>query len=129
GFSFTGQGNLNANGVMIFTAPQSNTDVININGLGSINFSPPTDGIYQGISLFQQRSSANTITVSGNGTSSMTGTFYAAHGTLSVTGNGGNDVIGSQYISYNVVLGGGGNFRVDWKIDLVARTRIINLVE
>jgi hypothetical protein len=30
---------------------------------------------------------------------------------------------------YNVVLGGGGNFKVDWKIDLVARTRVINLVE
>jgi hypothetical protein len=66
-FSFTGQGNLNANGVMIVNAPQSNSDVININGLGSINLSPPTSGIYAGISLWQQRSASQTLTISGNG--------------------------------------------------------------
>ena len=129
GFSFTGQGNLVANGVMIVNAPSSNSDVININGTGSIQLSPPTTGIYRGISLWQVRSSTNSINITGNGGSSMTGTFYAAHGTLNVTGNGDNDVLGSQYISYQVKVNGGGTFRVNWDPNLVARTRIIRLVE
>jgi Flp pilus assembly protein TadG len=129
GFSFTGLGNLTAPGVMIVNAPHSNSDRININGNGAINLSPPTSGIYTGISLWQIRSSTNEVDVSGNGGSQMTGTFYAQHGLLKVTGNGGNDVLGSQYISYDVNLGGNGVFTVVWSQQATARTRIINLVE
>jgi hypothetical protein len=129
GFSFAGQGGMNASGVMIVNAPNSNSDNISINGSGSINFSPPTSGIYKGISLWQVRSATNTIFVNGNGGSSMSGTFYTAHGTLNVSGNGTNDVIGSQYISYNFVMGGNGSFAVNWNTDQTARTRLIGLVE
>jgi hypothetical protein len=129
GFSFTGQGNLNAQGVMIFNAPQSNSDVININGNGNIVLTPPTSGIYQGISLFQERTATNTIYITGNGTSTMAGTFYAQHGILNVTGNGTGDVIGSQYISDQVVVGGGGSFAVSWNANQAGRTRILRLVE
>jgi hypothetical protein len=129
GFSFTGQGDLNANGVMIVNLPSSNSDVININGQGSINLSPMTTGIYRGISLWQQRSSANTIDITGNGSSTISGTFYTAHGTLKVTGNGAQDVLGSQYISYDMKVNGNGSFKVDWDPNLVARVRILRLVE
>jgi hypothetical protein len=129
GFSFSGLGGMNATGVMIVNAPKSNSDNISINGNGSINFSPPTSGIYSGISLWQVRSATNTIFVNGNGGSSMSGTFYTANGTLNVGGNGANDVIGSQYISYNLTLGGNGNFAVNWNANQTARTRIIELVE
>jgi Flp pilus assembly protein TadG len=129
GFSFTGLGALNAVGVMIVNAPKSNSDNININGNGTINFSPPTSGIYAGISLWQVRSATNTIYVSGNGTSTMSGTFYTANGTLNVSGNGANDVVGSQYISYNLTVGGNGDFAVNWNANLTARVRIIQLVE
>ena len=80
GFSFTGQGNLEASGVMIVNAPSSNSDVISINGNGVINISPPTSGIYKGISLWQARSSTNDLSVTGNGGSTYSGTFYAAEG-------------------------------------------------
>jgi len=131
GFSFTGQGGLSAQGVMIVNAPKSNADNISITGNGTnpINISPMTDGIYKGISLWQVRSSTNTIAVNGNGGDTMTGTFYAAKGTLNVTGNGTNAVIGSQYISYDMVMGGNGSFSVNWNVDQTARTRIIRLVE
>jgi hypothetical protein len=129
GFSFTGQGSLNAPGVMIVNAPQSNSDRINVNGLGAINMSPPTTGIYQGISLWQARYSTNEVDISGSGATSMTGTFYAQHGLLKVTGNGGNDVLGSQYISYDVALGGNGNFNVIWQPQVTPRTRVLTLVE
>jgi len=129
GFSYTGQGNLIANGVMIFNAPKSNSDVINLSGLGSVTMSPPTSGTYQGISLFQQRSSTNTISLTGNGEMAVTGTFYTAGGTLAISGNGGGDVIGSQYISYNLNLGGNGEINIDWRPDLTARQRLVGLVE
>src|SRR5262249_34884437 len=53
GFSFSGGGNLTANGVMIFNAPKSNSDVITIGGSGTIILTPPTTGMYAGITLFQ----------------------------------------------------------------------------
>src|SRR5262249_47473165 len=81
GFYFSGTGSLTANGVMIVNAPQQNSDVINITGTGAVNLSPPTTGLYQGVSLWQTRASTNTLKVSGGGSGSVTGTFYAQHGT------------------------------------------------
>jgi hypothetical protein len=129
GFTFNSSGSLSATGVMIVNAPQNNSDVITLAGNGAITISPPTSGLYRGFSLWQSRSSTNVVSVSGNGMTSITGTFYAQHGTLSVTGNGVSDVLGSQYISYDVVVNGGGAFNVNWDANLVPRTRIIGLVE
>jgi hypothetical protein len=129
GFSFSGQGALNASGVMIVNAPQSNSDVISINGNGAINLSPPTSGTYQGISLWQVRSSTNTISVTGNGGSAISGTFYTAKGLLNVTGNGTTDVIGSQYISDLLTVNGNGTFAVNWTANATGHTRILTLVE
>jgi hypothetical protein len=129
GFEFTGQGNLNATGVMIFNAPRSNSDKISISGTGSIVLSPPTTGIYQGLSLFQERSSTNTVEITGNGTSSMTGAFYCAQGELSVGGNGTQDVLGSQYISNTLKTNGNGNFTIDWNPQYIPKVRILGIVE
>src|SRR5690606_33525407 len=82
GFQFSGQGNLVAEGVMIFNAPTKSSDVVSISGTGSIVMSPPTGGIYQGLTLFQARSSTNTMTVSGGGYMDISGTFYTANGLL-----------------------------------------------
>ena len=129
GFSFTGQGSLNAQGVMIVNNPFSNSDVVNINGSGSVILTPLTDGIYAGISIWQTRSSTNTVYVAGNGGQTITGTFYVAGGTLNVTGNGANNVIGAQYISDLLVLGGNGTVNVVWNADQTPRQRILRLVE
>jgi hypothetical protein len=129
GFSFTGQGGMSASGVMIYTNPASNSDNININGSGTISWTPPTSGVYTGIALFQARSSTNTVTISGNGSTSMYGTFYVAGGPLKVTGNGTGDVLGSQYISYDLITGGNGSFSISWNVNQVARTRLVGLVE
>jgi hypothetical protein len=129
GFSFTGQGNLNANGVTVYTSPKTTSDVVNVNGLGQVNWSPMTTGPYAGIALWQARSSTNNIYLTGNGTSAIYGTFYAQHGTLVTQGNGAQDVLGSQYISYDVKLGGNGNFNISWLQNQTARTRLIYLVE
>jgi carbon monoxide dehydrogenase subunit G len=128
GFSFSGTGSLMAEGVMIVNAPQSNSDVVNITGTGTINLSPMTSGLYQGISVWQTRTSTNTLTISGGGAGSVTGTFYAQHGTLKVSGGGGGSV-GSQYISWDVVLTGNGAFGISWSPPAVAPVKYLQLVE
>jgi hypothetical protein len=128
GFSFSGTGSLNAPGVMIVNAPSSNSDNISITGTGAINLSPPTNGVYQGISLWQTRASTNTLTVAGGGSGAITGTFYAQHGTLKVSGGGGQ-AVGSQYISWDVSLSGNGNFTIAWSPPNVAPGKIFQLVE
>ena len=86
GFSFTGSGSLSAKGVMIVNLPKQNSDVVNINGSGTIDLSPMSTSLYRGISLWQQRSSTNQIAVTGNGATRVSGTFYTQHGVLNVTG-------------------------------------------
>jgi hypothetical protein len=131
GFSIGGQASLTGTGVMIYNAPQSNSDVISIAGSGNITLSPMLTGPYSGLLLFQDRTATAPVSISGSSgtTMTITGTFYAASATLSVTGNGSNQTIGSQYISYDLVLGGNGNYYCSWSPDLTPGTREILLVE
>ena len=132
GFTFSGTGSLTAAGVMIVNAPAStsvNNDVISITGSGVIDLSPITTGIYTGISLWQTRTSTNTITISGGGAgSTLSGTFYAQHGTLKVSGGNGVGV-GSQYISYDLNITGSASMGVNYNPATVAPVRILQLVE
>ena len=87
--------------------------------------------------------------IEGNGSFTLQGTIYAAGARLNVNGNGktsagvptgsyldsnglpvlGTTLMGSQYVSKNLSLGGNGNVRLDYLESLVARTRVITLVE
>jgi hypothetical protein len=128
GFDFSGQGDLNANRVMIFNAPTKSSDVVSITGTGSIIMSPPTEGTYKGLTLFQDRESANTMTVSGGGYMDIVGTFYAAGGTLKV-GGGGDGRVGSQYISRFLEIVGNGGLRIDYNPDQAIPARTLHLIE
>jgi hypothetical protein len=131
GFSIGGQANVNGTGVTIYNAPQKSSDVINIAGQGNIILSPPMSGPYQGVLLFQDRASTNTVSITGSpGTiMNITGTFYAASATLAVAGNGAQQTIGAQYISYDLNLGGNGTYFCTWTPDLTPGKRIVILVE
>lgn len=131
GFSFSGQGNLLGNGVMIYNAPKSgNADGIGVTGQGSMVLSGPTSGVYAGVTFFQDRTSTVTGNVQGaGGNTSITGTFYFAGALLNVSGNGGVANIGSQYISYDLTLGGNGGININWNPYNVGRKRSIFLVE
>jgi hypothetical protein len=131
GFNISGQASLYGAGVLIYNAPESNSDKIDISGQGSIVLSPPTAGPYQGILLFQDRASTAPVSVSGSSGTTMTisGTFYAASANLSVTGNGNQQTIGSQYISYTLNLGGNGTYYCSWTPDITPGTREVLLVQ
>jgi hypothetical protein len=131
GFSFSGLGSLTGDGVMIDIDPgNGNADGLNVSGQGSVFLTPIKDGLYQGMTVFQNRQSAVSGSLSGSGpATNITGTFYLASALLSVTGNGGASILGSQYISDSLNIGGSGGVTVSWNANTVARRRTIVLVE
>ncbi|HEY8504561.1 MAG TPA: pilus assembly protein TadG-related protein, partial [Gemmataceae bacterium] len=56
GFSFSGQGNLRGEGVMIYNDPgNGNSDAISVTGQGSVYLTPMMEGIYAGLTFWQRR--------------------------------------------------------------------------
>src|SRR5262245_60254655 len=84
GFSFSGQGSMTGDQVMISNSPRSSSDKIDLSGTSSANvaLTPPASGIYQGITLFEDRASTVPMNVGGGATINMTGTFYCASALL-----------------------------------------------
>lgn len=127
GLNISGQASMTGSGVMIYNNPLASTDAINISGTGTISLSPPTSGIYSGISLFQARSSNVGLSLSGGSNMSLSGTIYATGARLTISGGGGN--VGSQYIIDDLTTTGNGNINVPWSAANVARPRDLRLVE
>jgi Flp pilus assembly protein TadG len=123
GFCFSGKGNLNAQGVMIYS-----TGGLSITGQGSVTLSPPTSGIYQGISYFQDRNCTAMARIAGNRDMHITGTLYVPAGITHLQGSG-DASIASQVISLLMRSGGDGVTNIDWAGPSSARMRAIQLVE
>ena len=123
---------LTSGGIMIYNNPTSGalSQSIGIQGnaAGVVNLAAPTSGPYAGILLWQTRAATQGLSVSGNGTFSLTGTFYTANANLQITGNG-NSTIGSQYISRTLNLSGNGNITIAYTDQGTARKREVRLVE
>jgi hypothetical protein len=134
-------------GIMIYNNPASNAQSEKIqitgNASGTVNLSGLTSGPYTGITLWQERSSTVSMLIEGNGSFTMTGTFYAGGALLNVNGNGsgsysyqdangttvtGSSRIGSQWIAHDLSIAGNGNVNLHY-LGQYARTRIITLVE
>ncbi|MGH7140312.1 MAG: MBG domain-containing protein, partial [Pirellulales bacterium] len=107
GLTVSGGGSLTGNGVAIYNAPQSGT--ISVTGNGTITLTPPAAGTYQGIGIFQDRSSNAPITISGNGSLGVTGSIYAAAATLNISGNAQTQVYGKgSLVVYDLIDSGNG---------------------
>ena len=65
---------LTGNGVMIYT----DTGRFSFQGGGRITLTPPTDGDFAGITLYQDRNSTRDISIANGSTTTITGTIYAA---------------------------------------------------
>ena len=89
---------------------------------------PPTSGLYEGLTLFQERNATPTLTVSGGGNMYVAGTFYAANAQMKISG-GGTGHVGSQFISRYLELGGNGTLNIDYDPNQAIPRRILGLVE
>jgi hypothetical protein len=81
---------------MIYNAPAKSTDVVSVSGGATLTLSAPTSGTYQGIAIFQNRTSTLPISVSGSAVVKLTGTLYAAKATISLAGNSVFNLYGSN---------------------------------
>jgi phosphodiesterase/alkaline phosphatase D-like protein len=110
GFTVSGQATVTDNGlgVMLYNAPGNKGDGITFSSQGDVNLSGltaqeladlgltgPQYAGYQGLAIFQDRSSSASITLSGKGNVNITGTVYAAGATVQVTGGGSLNLVGS----------------------------------
>jgi len=102
-FSASGTLNSAAGGVMIYL---DGTGLLSLTGTGAVTLSPMTTGTYAGITLFQNPTSTNGITLNGNGHMNITGTIYAPSAPISMTGSG--DTFGSQIIASTMSMVGNG---------------------
>jgi len=108
GFTMSGgSSSLTANGVMIYNGADNSgkTGKIDVSGGGTITMSPPTSGDYSGISIFQDRTSTQPVTLSGGSTWNLTGTLYAPAAGFTISGGSGA-TMGSQYICNTLNLSG-----------------------
>jgi hypothetical protein len=96
-----------ANGVMIYNGPDSsgNVGAITFSGGSTLTMSPITSGTYQGMAIFQARTSTQKVTLSGGSGWNMTGSVYAAGADVDLSG-GSNAKMGSQYICDTMSLSG-----------------------
>jgi hypothetical protein len=113
-------------GMMMFMA----TGAINLAGnfKGSVTLAPLSSGPYQGMVYFQARDNSSAVSITGNGSVNLGGTWYAPAGTMSFAGNGIINMNNSQAISYDVSAVGNGTININWNGTSVP-TRQIQLVE
>jgi hypothetical protein len=126
GFSVTNAGGVSGSNVLLYSAGTGN---ISLTGSGSLTLTPPTSGTYQGIALFQERSSNKQISITAQGNMNISGTLYAASAKVTLTAQGNyTNYIGSQWIAWQLVVTGAGNFTVQYS-GQATPVRNIQLIE
>jgi hypothetical protein len=100
------------------------SDQIVLSGNGSLNISPMSTGLYQGISIFQDRNSTAKVDISANGcingaTTSVSGTVYAAKALVYVQGNSG--LAGSQIVAGTITTTANGSLTISLRVPLPGR--------
>jgi hypothetical protein len=107
---------------------------------GFVYMNPLTDGPYSGMSYWQDRSNTSSDKVTGNGSFTINGTFYAPNAYVDVGGNGGSytgslgtqiagSQVGSQFIAGDMKINGNGSVVVNYQGPPKQPTRILTLVE
>jgi Periplasmic copper-binding protein (NosD)/Right handed beta helix region len=95
GFSVSGAGIMTGSGVLIYNAGNnfnggsgSAFGAISLNA-GTVHLTPPTSGVYAGVSFFQSKDNTKTMTVSGSVDAQFGGgAVYAPSALLQITGSG-----------------------------------------
>jgi hypothetical protein len=113
GFTMSGgSSSLTALEVLIYNGANSAGSVgkVTLSGGGAVTMSPPSSGDCAGMAIFQDRTSAQPVTLSGGSNWDFKGTVYAAKAPVTVSGGSGARM-GSQYISDTLNLSGSSTFK------------------
>jgi phosphodiesterase/alkaline phosphatase D-like protein len=135
GFTVSGQATVtdNGQGVLIYNAPARRDDGINLSGqaavsltglsaaqLAGLGLTGPQYAGYQGLAIFQDRSSGAAWNLGGQSSLSVTGTVYAAGATVQISGGGSLSLVGNAAKKFgahlliaDLTVSGNGSVSVD----------------
>jgi len=116
GFQATGLSTVVGLGTTIFnTSVTQPIGPVTFNTTGAVAIVPPLAGTYQGFSIIQDRNSAQPVSLTGFGVTSILGTIYAPNAPLALTGLAGVGLstLGGSYIASSITVGGIGNININ----------------
>jgi hypothetical protein len=116
GFQATGLSTVVGLGTAIFnTSVTQPIGPVTFNTTGAVVIVPPLAGTYQGFSIIQDRNSAQPVSLTGFGVTSILGTIYAPNAPLALTGLAGVGLstLGGSYIASSITVGGIGNININ----------------
>ena len=103
GIDLAGNASLQGDGVMIYLPKPAKFDVT---GNASIRLTGPQNGVYAGLTLFQDRNVALKNTIGGNASIDMEGTCYLFCSTLDAVGSGSPTADIGRLIAWSTQLSG-----------------------
>ncbi|MCS7265287.1 MAG: pilus assembly protein TadG-related protein [Armatimonadetes bacterium] len=83
GILVSGNGSVRGDGVLLY----NESGRIEVQGNGILRLSPPTSGVYEGITIFQPATNTQPLWFSGNGNLDISGTIYAPNALVHFEGN------------------------------------------
>ena len=121
--SVAGNGSLIGHGVTIYLACSSYPIAcatgqvgapMSVTGNATVDFSAPSYGTYQGMTIFSDRKNTSPITFGGNGAARFVGSVYALAGTVLLSGNGSNSSVNSRVVANQVGITGSGTAAINY---------------
>jgi Flp pilus assembly protein TadG len=125
GINLSGSSGISGDGVFIYN---TGGGAVNLSGSGTIALSPMTSGQYQGITVFQDRTSSTAATMSGGSNFANTGTFYFPDAKLTLSGTSGVASVGAQIIAKDLTFSGTAGIQVNYDTS-VASSSTVGLIQ
>ncbi|HYE62919.1 MAG TPA: pilus assembly protein TadG-related protein [Phycisphaerales bacterium] len=107
-FEANSQASVTGNGVMIFLRGSANMG-FNSDGM-TLLLNPPTSGLYQGVTIFQQRGNTAASSLPVSGTAIPNGTIYIPSAQLNITSSGGSG--GVKLLVWRLNVSGSGTLTI-----------------
>lgn len=111
--ALTGNGDVHAYGSIFFMGPSAGS--FSISGNGNLLVQAPTSGQYEGMMLYVDPDNHNTVSLTGNGsTTDFYGTTYAPSSAVALKGNGSLNTLHAQVVGDTVTVSGNGDIYISF---------------
>jgi len=109
GLACANSGSIQGTGVLIYNAGSN----VVLNTTGSVNLTPPSTGLYRGITIWQGRSSGGNVAITGGAYVDLVGTIYVPNSTVWIKAAGSvGGSVASQVIANKLHASGAGTLNL-----------------